>query len=486
MRIPRSINPLIVAFSFALFTSSPAVHGQARAERQARATETALDRYVAAPDPAYTWKVVRDLPATGVTATLIDMTSQRWLTAQEVEQPLWTHWITVIRPEKVTSDIGLLFITGGRLDRDPPLRPPAWLVDAARDTGSVTAELRLVPNQPIVFKDDPTHKPRVEDDFIAYTWDHFVRTGDDRWPARLPMTKSAVRAMDTVTAFTTSPRGGGQPVRRFVVSGASKRGWTTWATAAVDKRVVGIAPAVIDLLNVEPSFIHHWRAYGAWSDAVQDYVDQGLMDRIGTPEFRALMKIEEPYWYRDRLTMPKYIVNASGDQFFLPDSSQFYFDDLRGEKHLRYVPNTSHSLDKSDALENVQAFYASVVNGTRRPEIKWTFEHDGSIKVTTKERPSEVKLWQATNPTARSFRLDVIGPAYQSTTLRPSGPNTWVARVPNPAAGWTAFFVELTFPTGGRYPFKETTAVRVLPDTLPYPAPAPAHTGAASRGGVLR
>ena len=70
--------------------------------------------------------------------------------------------------------------------------------------------------------------------------------------------------------------------------------------------------------------------------------------------------------------MPKLMLNASGDQFFLPDSSQFYFDDLKGEKYLRYVPNTSHALDKSDALETLHAFYASVVNGTERPQIKWT------------------------------------------------------------------------------------------------------------------
>ena len=57
--------------------------------------------------------------------------------------------------------------------------------------------------------------------------------------------------------------------------------------------------------------------------------------------------------------------------------------------------------------------------------------------------------------------------------LTPSGPNTWVARVPAPAKGWTAFFVELTFPSGGKYPFKFTTAVRVLPDTLPFAAPVP-------------
>ena len=343
------------------------------------------------------------------------MTSQRWLTEKEVERPLWTHWLTVIRPKTVTSDIAFLYITGGSLDRDPPAEPPAWLVDAARDTGTVTAELRLVPNQPVVFTDDPTHAGRSEDDFIAYTWNKFLRTGDERWPARLPMTKSAVRAMDAVTAFTTSSAGGGHAATRFVVSGASKRGWTTWATAAVDPRVIAIAPAVIDLLNIEPSFKHHFQAYGAWSDAVQDYVDQGIMKWLGTPQFKALMRIEEPYEYRERLTMPKFIINASGDQFFLPDSSQFYFDQLPGEKHLRYVPNASHSLDKTDALESVEAFYASIVHGTPRPDINWTFERDGSIKAVAKDRPGEVVMWQASNPDARNFRQDVIGNAYQST-----------------------------------------------------------------------
>ena len=125
---------------------------------------------------------------------------------------------SVVRPANVTSDVGLLFIGGGSNDRNPPPAPAAWLVDAARDTGTVSAELRMVPNQPVIFKDDPTRKPRSEDDFIAYTWDKFLRTGDEKWPARLPMTKSAVRAMDTVTAFAASAEGGGQqgrPVRRL-------------------------------------------------------------------------------------------------------------------------------------------------------------------------------------------------------------------------------------------------------------------------------
>ena len=113
---------------------SAGVAGQAAAST-ARASETALDRYVAAPDPSFAWTVSKTLPAEGVTATLIDLTSQRWLTEQEVEQPLWKHWLVVVTPEKVTSDVGLLFISGGRNDRNPPATPSKWLVEAARDTG---------------------------------------------------------------------------------------------------------------------------------------------------------------------------------------------------------------------------------------------------------------------------------------------------------------------------------------------------------------
>ncbi|HXW04353.1 MAG TPA: PhoPQ-activated pathogenicity-related family protein [Vicinamibacterales bacterium] len=465
MSSTRLLTSMLVAAPLAL-TAAPR-----QSAVPARDSLTALDRYVAAPDPSFGWKVLRELPAEGASATLLEMTSQRWLTEQEVERPLWTHWVTVIRPVRVTSDVGLLFITGGSLERQPPARPPAWLVDMARATGTVVSELRLVPNQPVVFKDDPEKKPRVEDDMIAYTWDKYLRTGDEKWPARLPMTKSAVRAMDAVTAFARSPEGGGHTVARYVVSGASKRGWTTWTTAAVDARVVAIAPVVIDMLNVEPSFIHHWRAYGAWSEAVDDYVHHRIMDWMGTPQFRALMKIEEPYEYRDRLTLPKLLLNATGDQFFLPDSSQFYFDDLKGETHVRYVPNASHSLDKTDALETLHAFYAAIVKNAPRPEAKWTFEKDGSIKVVARQRPDRVLLWQATNPSARNFRLDVLGPAFTSTALEPRGPNTWIGRVQPPAAGWTAYFVEMTFPTGDKYPLKLTSGVRVTPETLPYAAP---------------
>jgi PhoPQ-activated pathogenicity-related protein len=344
----------------------------------------------------------------------------------------------------------------------------------AADTGSITAELRMVPNQELTLLGDPEGRARKEDDLIAYTWDKYLRTGDEKWPLRLPMTKAAVRAMDAVTAWSASAGGGSAAVRKFVVSGGSKRGWTTWTTAAVDRRVVAIAPAVIDVLNVEPSFVHHWRAYGFWAPAVDDYVRHDIMSWMGTPQFRALMAIEDPWSYRERLTMPKFLLNSAGDQFFLPDSAQFYRDGLKGETLMRYVPNSDHSLDETDAFDSLGAFYATVVSGRARPSLTWSRGRTGQLRVTATAAPRTARLWSATNPEARDFRLETFGKHWASTPLPSVGPNTWEVRVPAPARGWTASFAELTFDVGARAPLTLTTDVHVTPDRLPFAAPKPA------------
>ena len=184
--------------------------------------------------------------------------------------------------------------------------------------------------------------------------------------------------------------------------------------------------------------------------------------------------------------MPKFIVNSGGDQFFLPDSSQFYFDDLPGTKYLRYVPNADHSLKGTDAHATLLACYNAVLNHQPLPRFSWTLQKNGSIRVTTQDAPTEVKLWHATNPNARDFRLESLGPQYQSVPLSDQGGGVYIAKVPKPAKGWTAFFAELTFPSGCEAPFKFTTQVRVVPDILPYkfvPNPPPLSASPVSGNG---
>ncbi len=431
-------------------------------------TETALDRYVAQPDPNFCWTKTAELSDGTGTAYILDLVSQHWLTPAEVNRTEWRHTLIIIRPNQVDHSTALLSLSGGSNLPGQPPRPSRSLIELARATRSVVVELRQVPNQPLMFHGDG--KERVEDDLIAYTWVQYLKTGDERWPARLPMTKAAVRAMDAATAFLASAEGGGVTVDRFVVSGGSKRGWTAWTTAAVDARVVGLAPFVIDILNIEASIKHHYRAYGFYAPAVGDYVRHGVLDWHDTPEALALYAIEDPFSYRDRYTLPKLMINAAGDQFFLLDSSRFYFADLPGPKFLRYIPNTDHSLRNTDAFQTLTAWHHALLHRTPLPEFTWSHGADGNLTVTTRTRPVAAVFWQAHNPKARDFRLESLGPVWTSTPVEANG-DTFSARVPTPAEGWAACFMELTFDLGAPAPLKLTTEVVVSPDTLPFPTP---------------
>ena len=269
IRWQRALPAVLIGLTLA--SSLRAYQATAFEPRAAQDEQTALDKYVAAPDTNYSFHVVNTIRGKDYTIYILEMTSQAWLTTNEVDRPLWKHWVNIVRPDSVVHSKALLFIAGGANDGKPPKSADGNMVGIALATKSVVAELKMVPNQPLVFAGET--QGRKEDSLIAYTWDKFLRTGDPKWPARLPMTKAAVRAMDTVTAFCGSPEGGNVKVDGFVVAGGSKRGWTTWTTAAVDKRVVAIVPFVIDVLNMEASMLHHyarlrflgaigWRLYG--------------------------------------------------------------------------------------------------------------------------------------------------------------------------------------------------------------------------------
>lgn len=405
---------------------------------------TPLDKYVAAADDNYSYELKYSRQAKGFSEHVLYMTSQRWLTEELVDRTLWEHWLVIVIPDKLDHRTAMMTIGSGRNGSDMPKGADATLRRTSKATNTVTAKLFQVPNQPLYFTDDGQR--RSEDSIISHNWDKFMRTGDPVWITRLPMTKSVVRAMDTVQEFCASKAGGEYRVDNFVVTGASKRGWTTWTTAAVDKRVIACIPVVIDLLNVVPSFIHHYEVYGFWAPQVQDYVDSRIFDWIGSPEFDALLKINDPYNYRHRLTMPKLLMNGAADQFFLNTSWQFYWDDLQGPKYLRYAPNAGHGMDNADAAGTAIAFYQHILEDKALPEYSWSFPDDQSIRVTANTKPEVVKLWQATNPEVWNFRWGEGGPEWTATVLEADEDGSWTGRVKNPEEGFTAFLVELTFP----------------------------------------
>jgi len=432
---------------------------------------TALQDYVDQKDDSFDWRITAQRSNQQGTEYTVRMTSQRWLTGQEVDQPLWQHWMAVYVPLTVEHTTAFLMISGGGNSDTPPQNGSSFLAQMAVKTRSVTALLLNVPSQPLLFTGDKAMLPRSEDDILAWCWAQYLKNQDPQWLTLLPMTKSAVRAMDTVSALCKTLPGSAAAVDRFVLSGQSKRGWTTWLTAAADRRVVAIAPQVIDLLNMVPSMEHHRSAYGGYSAAVAPYVRYGIMDAMHTPESEASRAIIDPWSYRRALTLPKLILNSTGDQFFLPDSSRFYYSELPEPKYLRYVPNTSHGLDRS-VNDTLLSFYSALLKNTPLPSFTWTTPEPGRLCVTVRQPPTEVRVWQAVNPLARDFREETIGKVWQSTVIQPVDPTAnplrYEVNLPAPPQGWRAFFVECIFPDPARERISLTTEVSVIPVNLPF------------------
>ena len=427
-----------------------------------------LKDYVHAADPDFSYELVYSLEEEDYDYHVIRMVSQNWLSKNIVDQTEWWHWISMVVPKELPFETGMMWIGGGSKNSKMPELPEPLILEAAMRTNSIVAQIHNVPFQPLVFEND-TFGERYEDAIIAYGWRKFLEGGakdeDAIWLARFPMTKAVKLAMDVVSEVASEQHE--KVLDKFVVAGASKRGWTTWTTAAVDDRVVAIAPVVIDLLNIVPSFQHHWRNYGFWAPAVDNYVQEGIMDWQGSKEYDRLLELTEPFSFLEAYDMPKLLINAAGDQFFLPDSWKFYWDELKGEKHIQYVPNFGHDLSESDAIPNLIAFYASILNETPRPSYDWKIEDD-SIIITTdpNQKPASIKLWSANNEESRDFRIDVLGEKWNSTEILVNESGRYEVKLLEPEKGYTGYFVEITYP--GEAPIKVTTGVEVLPKAFPF------------------
>lgn len=432
------------------------------------AQSPALDNYVAMEDTSFSFYAADTIYGDNYTTYIMYMSSQIWRDTSEVDRVLWEHWAGIIVPDNVYYDKALLFIGGGSNNPNPPSGIADEFALIATLTNSVVIDFGMVPNEPLTFSDES--ESRTEDEIIAYSWEKYLNGGDDTWILQLPMVKSVVRGMDMVQEFTS---GLDNPltINQFVLSGASKRGWTTWLTSAVDERVCATIPIVFDALNLVQSFRHHYGAYGFWSEAVEDYEDMGIFDWFSYPEIYDLMAVVDPLEYKNRLTMPKFLIHATGDEFFVP-SSQFYFDEPLGPTFQRYVPNAGHGLDSAieDVVYTLVAFYKAILNDSNLPELSWNIQDDGSIHYESITIPNQVKLWQAVNENAFDFRYPIIGAACNSSILTDQGNGIYIGEVDTPDSGWTAFFIEVIYPTGGQFSHKFTTDVSFLPITLPHAA----------------
>jgi PhoPQ-activated pathogenicity-related protein len=360
------------------------------------------------------------------------------LTSQQWQGITWKHVLQIHEPEVVRfPNHVLLFVTGGVNGRPPGDGETEMGAGLCRLTGSRVAVLFQVPNQPLL-------GDHVEDDLITETWLRYLETGDASWPLLFPMVKSAVKAMDAIEQIA------GQqwqdPVDGFVITGASKRGWTSWLTPVVDQRVIATAPIVIDVLNFRPQMQHQLDTWGQYSEQIRDYTSKGLV-KVGdeTPREQQLRMMMDPYTYRQRLSLPKLLVNGTNDPYWVVDAMSLYWDDLVGPKYVLQVPNAGHGLDggRERALATVAVFFRHVAAKKPLAELVWEpMAERGEIglKVQSRgEKPQTARLWVAHSET-KDFRKS----RWQPQPLVANS-DVYTATIARPERGHVAYFGELEF-----------------------------------------
>jgi PhoPQ-activated pathogenicity-related protein len=412
-----------------------------------------LADYALANDPATRCEPVAEGEVAGGRYSTCRLVSQTWRGAE------WAHELSVYcPPEPVSKQTMLLWIDGGSAGKVPEAGKTAGPSDAvktlalfANAAGLPAVVIRQVPYQPMF-------DGLSEDDLIAHTFVEFARTGDASWPLLLPMVKAAVEAMTAAGEIARDRFG--LDVEGFVVTGASKRGWTTWLAAAVDDRVRAALPMVIDMLSLERHVKLQFASFGGMSEQLEDYTSRGIEKLLQTPRGGELIGIVDPYRYRDRITQPKLIALGTNDPYWPLESLDLYFAGLPGPRWVSYAPNAGHGLPPARIAGLVAALGRHAIGAERLPDLRWEFgPHEKGVACTVRsdEQPTEVVLWQATS-SSRDFRKARWTSAPVAAAA--DGAASWQAMLGRPAEGHAAALVECHY-AREPVPLVLTTSVHV-------------------------
>ena len=195
------------------------------------------------------------------------------------------------------------------------------------------------------------------------------------------------------------------------ITGASKRGWTSWLTPVADQRVIATAPIVIDVLNFRHQMKHQRETWGKYSEQIRDYSSKGLIvEGEESPRERQLRLMMDPYTYRQRVPIPKLLINGANDRYWVLDAMSLYWGDLVGPKYALNLPNAGHGLDggKMLAMSTVAAFFQHSVTRTPMPKLQWSRTRNGNsltLSVSSSKPALGARLWLA--PSAEIGRAHV-------------------------------------------------------------------------------
>lgn len=331
----------------------------------------------------------------------------------------WHHEI-VIAGSKINSDVVILNLTGDRMESTMD----DFTALFSKQTRLPVVTVYGVPNQPVFGV--------REDELVSIGYTKFFSTQDNTWPLLLPMTKSALRAMDAIQEWSKGK------IKKFIVTGTSKRGATSWLVASTgDKRIVGIVPMVADtMMDFTRQLETCKKEWGYLSPIIPEFKTFNPIPFFKSPRGVQLSKLQDPYFQLSKVKVPALIINATNDQFTVIDSTKLYWDDIKSPKIFKMIPNETHFFAIPNARHggysraasidamNAVRFFADCLTGTDKLGLP-------NIEDKSDPRRRGTRTW---------------GVAGETAWVQES---KWSPNIPSSSAPFTATFEDVTYTSNG-------------------------------------
>lgn len=250
----------------------------------------------------------------------------------------WEHSLLVFSPQRQTQKRPgpqapiILFIdnfqTGGR----PAKGDLAKFQEIANVTQSSVACLGGIPNHPLFEK--------KEGELMAYSIRRYLETGDRSWPLLVPMVRAVRTAMTLLSNLKVASQDS------FIVVGSSKRGWTTYLTAATDARVRAFSVLAFDFVRFDAQ-IAAYRQGVSPSKELSQYDRLGIFSTTPNPRLKELFTLVDPYRYKDKFKIPKLLMTGTRDRWWDNDMWKRFAPLFDGQTDLVRLPGVGHNVWES-------------------------------------------------------------------------------------------------------------------------------------------
>ncbi len=154
--------------------------------------------------------------------------------------------------------------------------------------------------------------------------------------------------------------------------------------------------------------------------------------------------------------------------FFSTDSWRFYYDELPGDKLLRYVPNTNHSLNGRYLNDDLISYFYRIINDIDMPTLKWELNDNNLNVALDYEGNYNVSIWNAKNQNGRDFRLWQEGELWQKINIQKSNDNNYQVEIKDKSNGYEAIMMEFTIDPESEFPLIISTGPFVIPESYPF------------------